>query len=79
MSTTLIDADALLSGVRSALGADGIMGWTAIRHCGRARAVAVRCTDQRAGALFLEGYRAILERAGFTVEREPGWLTVSTR
>ena len=68
MSTTLTDADALLSGVRAAL--SGVMDVRAYRHPSRPGKVAVR------GA-FWESCGIILERAGYQVERCAGWLTVS--
>lgn len=64
--------DALLLGVREALGESWLMGWSAIRHCGRAHAIAVR-------GVFLPDYASVLERAGYVVERSAGWLTVSER
>jgi hypothetical protein len=70
MSDTSADADPLLASVRTAL--SGVLGVRAYRHPSRPGKVAVR-------GVFWEGCAAILERAGYQVERCGGWLTVSTR
>lgn len=71
MSDTSTDAGPLLAGVRDILNRSALLGWRAWRHPGRACAVAVR-------GVFQDGYADVLERAGYTVERCAGWLTVST-
>ena len=69
-STVVVDADPLLSGVSEALNRSALLGWRAWHHPGRNMAVAVR-------GVFLPDYAAVLERAGYRVEREAGWLTVT--
>lgn len=69
MSDTSSAAD-LLPAVRDVL--SGVLGVRAYLHPARPGSVAVR------GALW-EACGGLLERAGFRVEREPGWLTVSAR